>query len=247
MLRRTGCTLPVELWFFEEELPTPGMASALAALDVMVRSLDELQPGASTSIFHDGADGFGYVMKAVVILFSSFEEILYLDSDNIAAQDPSSLFESPEYLRHGAVLWPDYWPPSAAPDLFEIIAPEAKPWEGAEPFSQHPPSRSEEGTVSSKTRWLSHHHCASLRNVKDLPPTPRVGPFHASRDGRDGPAPDQQEALLGRPPARSLPQPAGEPLLQSAHQLVRAPSIGLRHLPCFHACISVRPSRCCCP
>lgn len=90
MLRRTGCALPIELWFFEEELPSPGIARELAALNVMIRSLDELQQGASTTIFHDGADGFGYVMKAVVILFSSFEEVLYLDSDNIAAQDPTS-------------------------------------------------------------------------------------------------------------------------------------------------------------
>lgn len=52
----------------------------------------------------------------------------------------ADLFESPEYVRHGAVLWPDYWPSSAAPDLFETIAPEAKRWEGA--HAQSPALRS---------------------------------------------------------------------------------------------------------
>ena len=126
MLRRAGCVLPVEMWCFEEELPTAAMATQFAQMGVVMRSLDELQEGISRGAFHDGAQGFGFVMKAVVLLFSSFEEVLYLDTDNIAVTDPTDLFDSQGYLETGMVLWPDYWPASVAPDFY-AIAREAKP------------------------------------------------------------------------------------------------------------------------
>ena len=126
MIRRTGCTLPVEVWFFENELPGPAAAAELRAMGVRVRSIDEMRLDASREVFKYGARGFGYVMKAAVVLFSSFEEVIYLDSDNVPLRDLSDLFELPAYRETGAILWPDYWAPSMAPDLF-LIAPEAAP------------------------------------------------------------------------------------------------------------------------
>ena len=35
--------------------------------------------------------------------------------------DPSTLFDSAAYVATGAVLWPDYWASSAAPDLQRIL------------------------------------------------------------------------------------------------------------------------------
>ncbi len=48
-------------------------------------------------------------------------QIIFLDSDNVAITDPTALFDTPEYLDKGAVLWPDYWASSAAPDLQRIL------------------------------------------------------------------------------------------------------------------------------
>ena len=48
-------------------------------------------------------------------------QIIFLDSDNVAITDPTSLFDTPEYVDKGAVLWPDYWASSAAPDLQRIL------------------------------------------------------------------------------------------------------------------------------
>ena len=48
-------------------------------------------------------------------------QIIFLDSDNVAITDPKALFDTPEYLDQGAVLWPDYWASSAAPDLQRIL------------------------------------------------------------------------------------------------------------------------------
>lgn len=126
MLRATGCALPAEVWFFESQLPTGEAAAQLAALGAALRSVDEIRPGASAEVFRNGERGFGYVMKAAILLFSSFREVLYLDSDNVPLTDPADLFAAPGYAATGMLLWPDYWPPSFAPDLARI-APEALP------------------------------------------------------------------------------------------------------------------------
>lgn len=49
-------------------------------------------------------------IKAESIILSSFQEVLYLDSDNIPLRDPSYLFDTELYAGEGqprVVLWPD--------------------------------------------------------------------------------------------------------------------------------------------
>ena len=130
MIRNAGCMLPIEIWFFENEMPGPQSQAVLRSMGVIVRSIDEMRIDASREVFKYGARGFGFVMKAAVILFSSFEEVIYLDSDNVALRDLSDLFEFEGYKQTGMVVWPDYWAPTTAPDLF-LIAPEATPTNGS--------------------------------------------------------------------------------------------------------------------
>jgi alpha 1,2-mannosyltransferase len=54
-------------------------------------------------------------------------QVIFLDSDNVAVGDVEVLFESPEYQQHGALLWPDYWKSSAAPDVREILGIQTMP------------------------------------------------------------------------------------------------------------------------
>ena len=54
-------------------------------------------------------------------------QVIFLDSDNIAMVNPSSLLQSKGYLDTGALLWPDYWASSAAPDLQRILPDMALP------------------------------------------------------------------------------------------------------------------------
>ena len=65
-----------------------------------------------------GGDGdlSGFTMKAAALLLSRFEEVLFLDSDNVAALNPEALFESVEFKENGVILWPDYWESTAAWD-----------------------------------------------------------------------------------------------------------------------------------
>lgn len=45
----------------------------------------------------------------------------------MAVEDPTILFSSEEYRRTGAVMWPDYWDSSAAPDLAGVLRVDALP------------------------------------------------------------------------------------------------------------------------
>ncbi|GIL84768.1 hypothetical protein Vretimale_14448 [Volvox reticuliferus] len=110
VLRRTGCKLPVELWFPVEEFPTPAVEEALLDLGVMSRRL---------SARDLAQKGFG--VKVAALLLSSFQEVLFLDSDNTVLRDPTFLFESEEYVSTGALLWPDYWDRTAAPEVAQIL------------------------------------------------------------------------------------------------------------------------------
>lgn len=57
----------------------------------------------------------------------SDQQVLFLDSDNVVLSDPHFLFSTPEYKEHGAMLWPDYWASSAAPDVQAILGIDALP------------------------------------------------------------------------------------------------------------------------
>ena len=84
----------------------------------------------------DPADRFMY--KLVAMIFSSFEEVLLLDSDNIPLQDPERLFESEAYAKTGSLLWMDFWRGSSAPDCQTILGNATRAGSYV-PFIQPPP------------------------------------------------------------------------------------------------------------
>ena len=47
--------------------------------------------------------------------------MLFLDADNVPVRDPTPLFDSAAFQGTGALLWPDYWDSSAAPDLPAVL------------------------------------------------------------------------------------------------------------------------------
>ena len=50
----------------------------------------------------------GWELKPYAIIHSEFEEVLYLDADNLAVVNPAFLFENERYHELGAIFWPDY-------------------------------------------------------------------------------------------------------------------------------------------
>ena len=89
--------------------------------------------------------GRNYQLKAAAVLFSSFEEVLYLDADNFPVMDPSFLFEHASF-REGtvevdepgttnrvevpvsAVFWPDYRPIEPDNPIFRTLGLPRSSW-----------------------------------------------------------------------------------------------------------------------
>ena len=119
MLRLTGSTLPVELFLSTREEWDPQICGIiLPALNTRCVVLQDVfrQPGLGKSSVNIEK----YQYKIMSILFSSFEEVLFLDSDCMPVFDPNDLFDKDPFQSTGLVLWPDFWFPSESPYFFDI-------------------------------------------------------------------------------------------------------------------------------
>jgi hypothetical protein len=97
MLRHRGCRLPIELWHYGEQEMDDKMRRMIHALDV--QCLD-------VTPFCDKPGRSGWALKTAAIARSSFEEVLFLDADNVPVRDPSFLFNIPQYKKSGILFWP---------------------------------------------------------------------------------------------------------------------------------------------
>lgn len=117
VLRKRGCTLPVEWWHLGPSEIDPNMRRLAAELDatcvdaLAVASRLERKPRILN----------GWELKPFSVAHSSFREVLYLDADSVPTRDPSFLFDHPEYLRHGAIFWPDLPPYDRAEWTPEVV------------------------------------------------------------------------------------------------------------------------------
>ncbi|KAJ3050461.1 hypothetical protein HK097_008595 [Rhizophlyctis rosea] len=112
LLKRLGCILPVELFHFGDEMTLPGMrvVREFEGLNVTLRDVEDgnnIVPVRRKGKKRDGSEG--YQIKIAAILSSSFEDVLFLDSDVLPVTDPTFLFDLWEFREKGAVFWPDLW------------------------------------------------------------------------------------------------------------------------------------------
>lgn len=113
MLRLVGSKLPVEIFIDKYEAAPceiifPSLGARCVFISDLVPELDH-----PIRLKH-----FGY--KAAAVLFSSFEQVLYLDSDLFPVENPDILFEQQPFASIGFVLWPDYWSNTASPKYYDI-------------------------------------------------------------------------------------------------------------------------------
>lgn len=127
MVRKSGSTLPIQIWMYDESEYDKYMC------DVVWRSLNaecmmmtdylpaEALAGGSAhlEISHH------FQMKILSLLFSTFEETLFLDCDLFPVNNPDSIFITEPYVSSGWVLWPDYWANTISSVYYKITGAES--------------------------------------------------------------------------------------------------------------------------
>jgi alpha 1,2-mannosyltransferase len=61
-----------------------------------------------------------YQYKVFAILFSSFEELIFLEADAFPVRNPDNLMDLEPYKSAGLVVWPDFWVSTASHHFHDI-------------------------------------------------------------------------------------------------------------------------------
>lgn len=101
-IRAQGCDLPVEWFYADAGEMTDEAIKLLETFNVECSNLDSYPELKAVK-------KRGYQSKAMAIACSKFQEVLFLDCDNIPIRNPSYLFELKEYKQTGALFWKDLW------------------------------------------------------------------------------------------------------------------------------------------
>jgi alpha 1,2-mannosyltransferase len=114
MLRRSGSNLPVQVFVTDKsEYEDKLCKDYLPKLN------------AECLILYDFVQDFGvthYQLKSLAMLLSSFEHVLYLDSDSIPLLNPETeLFATEPYISTGLVIWPDFWISTESPSFYTAV------------------------------------------------------------------------------------------------------------------------------
>lgn len=119
MLRATGSKLPVEVFLANPDEYEPEVCDAyLPTLNARCLSIsDFLSEPASAELRKDISH---YQLKVFALLFSSFRNVLLIDSDSIPLVDPAQLFDSSAFAATGFLSWPDFWAASESPKFWAI-------------------------------------------------------------------------------------------------------------------------------
>jgi Mannosyltransferase putative len=103
-LRRLGCTLPITFTHCGPLEWDARLTQLVKPLGVDVIDLQAMSSTRSTRILA------GWESKVYGTLWSPYEEVLYLDADNLPLIDPTYLFDSSQYKYCGSIFWADVPP-----------------------------------------------------------------------------------------------------------------------------------------
>jgi len=120
MLRRTGSKLPVQLFLdFTSDYDEDICENVLPRLGAECLIMEKLWKTTPTL-----PKLKKYQFKVFALLFSTFQEILFLDADCWPIRRPDYLFAAEPYRSHGLVTWPDFWLSTSSPLFYGITGTE---------------------------------------------------------------------------------------------------------------------------
>ncbi|KAF2104666.1 nucleotide-diphospho-sugar transferase [Rhizodiscina lignyota] len=123
LLRQTGSKLPVEVFLASwSEYDFRTCEQLLPSLNARCRILSDVW--STTPSFETVHT---YQFKVFALLYSSFEEVLFLDADAFPLHDPNILFNSEPYKSTGFVTWPDFWANTVHASFYDIASIDPAP------------------------------------------------------------------------------------------------------------------------
>lgn len=137
VLRRTGTTLPVEVFIPEQDYEAELCETVFPALGASCRTFPEIPPLKLDS----------FQFKVFAVLFSTFEDVLLLDADDFPVSDVEPLFSSQPYQETGMIVWPDFWGTAVSP-LYYLVS-------GQQPIaiSARPKSETGQLLMNKRRHW----------------------------------------------------------------------------------------------
>ena len=114
MLRRLGCSLPIQLWHLGEAECDDRMRALVATLGVECVDGRELSRTYPSRILN------GWELKPYAIIHSPFREVMLIDADNVPVTNPDFLFDTPQFEETGALFWPDIGRLDASREIWDL-------------------------------------------------------------------------------------------------------------------------------
>lgn len=118
MLRHFGCNLPVEVWYYGNEFNANEIATLEGIAGVSARNLQTIADD-RFPIQKDNEKMF--VVKGASLIYTKFDKVLYLDSDNLPMKNPEFLFTTEPFLETGALFWKDFWKTHPDNPIWQIL------------------------------------------------------------------------------------------------------------------------------
>ena len=104
MLRKAGSILPVQVFVESHEVYEPEVCeNILPSLNAECYILEDILGAVPTKLSITK-----YQLKPFAVLFSTFDDVVVLDADNLAVQPSEELLKAEPYISAGLVTWPDY-------------------------------------------------------------------------------------------------------------------------------------------
>jgi alpha 1,2-mannosyltransferase len=144
MLRLAGSKLPVEVFFTNHDeyiIHKYTCDHILPQLNALCRLFSDVILTGDETINNIGS----YQYKVLAMLFSSFEDILFLNADTFPVWNPDEFLLTEPFRSAGFVTWPDFWESTASPLFYQIAALDVPP------LSVRPSSESDQLLLSKRT------------------------------------------------------------------------------------------------
>lgn len=155
-LRRLGCTLPITFCHLGPLEWDPQLTRLVEPLGVSVIDLREWEKANPFRVLS------GWEGKLGAILAAPYEQVLFLDADNVPVREPSYLFDETAYLDQGAIFWPDL-PPH---DRQFWVPPDV--WHNAGlPATNASALESGQLLIDKRKCWTELHVCKAINEHSD--------------------------------------------------------------------------------